>query len=269
MIIDFHTHAFPDKIAKGTIEHLSKKADIPPFTNGTVAGLVDAMERGGVDIAVNLPVMTSPAQFESINRFAMEINARFADKARRVISFGGIHPACDAIEEKMTWMRKGGLLGVKLHPDYQETFINDEGYVRILECARELDMIVLTHAGVDIGYRGCPVRCPPQLAKELIRRVPHSKLVLAHLGAAEQHMEALEHLCGEDVYFDTGYVLRFVNKDTFQKILNKHGEDRILFGSDAPWSDMGHDVKLLKAFSPNKQTEEKLLCGNAMRLLGL
>ncbi len=169
----------------------------------------------------------------------------------------------------MRWIKENRFLGVKLHPDYQETFINDPGYIRILECARELDLIVLTHAGVDIGYRGCPVRCPPSLAKEVIERVPYSKLVLAHYGAAEQHEEVFEHLCGLDVYFDTSYVLRFLSKNTFVRILEKHGEDRILFGSDSPWSDIQNDVEILKSFSLNKQTEQKIFCENAKKLLGI
>jgi predicted TIM-barrel fold metal-dependent hydrolase len=218
---------------------------------------------------VNLPVLTNPRQFESVNRFAAEINAIFSNKERKIISFAGIHPACEDIEEKMKWIKENRFLGVKLHPDYQETFINDPGYIRILECARELDLIVLTHAGVDIGYRGCPVRCPPSLAKEVIARVPYSKLVLAHYGAAEQHEEVFDTLCGLDVYFDTSYVLRFLDKTTFARILEKHGEDRILFGSDSPWSDIQNDVEILKSFSLNKQTEQKIFCENAKKLLGI
>lgn len=269
MIIDFHAHTFPDKIAQKTIEHLSQKGGIDPHTDGTVQGLVSAMEKSGTDVAINLPVITNPKQFESVNRFAAEINSQFADKERKIVSFAGIHPACEDIEGKMSWIRENGFLGIKLHPDYQETFITDPGYIRILECARDLDLIVLTHAGVDIGYRGCPVRCPPTLAKEVIRRVPYHKFVLAHYGAAEQHGEVLEQLCGLDVYFDTAYVLRFLDEDLFKRILEKHGEDRILFGSDSPWSDIQNDVNIIKSFSLNKQTEQKIFCENAKKLLGI
>ena len=96
------------------------------------------MEAACVDLAVNLPVLTNPAQFDSVNRFARELNDRFAKEERRILSFAGIHPLCDGIEEKMTWIREQGFLGVKIHPDYQETYINDERYVRILRAARDL-----------------------------------------------------------------------------------------------------------------------------------
>ena len=269
MIVDFHTHIFPDKIAAKTISLLSEKGGTPAFSDGSVAGLLCQMEQGGVDVAVTLPVLTSPGQFESVNRFAAQINQRFEREPRRLISFAGIHPGCDGIEEKMKWIRENGFLGVKIHPDYQETFITDESYVRILECAREYDLIVVTHAGVDGAYRDRPVRCPPLLAKELIRKVPHSKLVLAHLGGNERFEEVLELLCGEDVYLDTAYVLPQMDKDVFQRILNKHGAERILFASDSPWSSIRQSASLVREFAPDITTEEKILWKNAKDLLGI
>lgn len=269
MIIDFHTHAFPDKIAEKTIDALSKKASIPPFSNGSVSGLVDKMEKAGVSVAVNLPVVTNPSQFESINRFAASINAEFAEKDRKIVSFAGIHPECDDIDGKMKWIKDQGFLGVKIHPDYQETFFDDERYIAILECAKEYDLIVTTHAGVDGGYPDAPVRCTPEMARKVIEKVGHKKLILAHLGANELTDEVIENLCGLDVYFDTAYVLRFVGKENFMRILEKHGEDRILFGSDSPWSDIAADVEALRSYKLEKETEEKIFCGNAKRLLGI
>lgn len=269
MIIDFHTHIFPDKIAQKTIDYLAQKAEIVPFSNGTVDGLLKAMECGSADISITLPVLTNPSQFDSVNHFAAEINQAFADKQRRLISFAGIHPMCDDIEGKMAWIRKHGFLGVKLHPDYQETFINDDGYVKILQSAKEQDLIVITHSGVDVGYRGLPVRCTPELAKQVIDKVHHSKFVLAHYGANEMFEQAYDILCGEDVYFDTAYILRFIGEENFKKILKKHGEDRVLFASDSPWSDIEGDVKIIKSFSLDKSTEEKIFSQNARKLLGI
>jgi predicted TIM-barrel fold metal-dependent hydrolase len=269
MIIDFHTHVFPDRIAQKTIDLLSARAGIPAFSDGTVQGLLAAMERAGTGLSITLPVLTSPLQFDSINRFAAELNQRFADQTPRLISFGGIHPQCEDIEGKMAFLHENGFLGVKLHPDYQGTYIDDEGYVRILRAAKEHDMIVVTHAGVDHAYRTVPARCTPARTRALLRRVPHSKLVLAHCGANEMFEQVLDVLCGEDVYFDTAYVLRFIGKDTFCRMLERHGEDRILFASDSPWSDVRGDIEILKSFSLGKKTEEKIFCENAKALLGL
>lgn len=269
MIIDFHTHIFPEKIAKKTIDHLSEKGGIPPFSDGSVSGLLSNMKKAGISLSVTLPVLTSPTQFDSVNRFALEVNKTYANGSERLISFAGIHPACEEIDKKMAFIKENGFLGVKIHPDYQGTFIDDDGYVKILEEAKKNDLIVVSHAGVDCGFPDQPVRCTPDRALKLIRRVPYSKLVLAHYGGIEMFDQVYDTLCGEDVYFDTSYILRFISKETFLKILEKHGEDRILFASDSPWSDAGADQNILRSFSLNKTTEEKIFWKNAEALLGI
>jgi len=269
MIIDFHTHIFPDKIAKKTIDFLSEKGGIPPFSDGSVNGLLKKMTEADTDVSVTLPVLTNPAQFDSVNRFAAEINKKFEGESRRLISFAGIHPECEDIGGKMAFIKESGFLGVKIHPDYQGTFIDDEGYIKILEYAKEYDLIVITHAGVDVAYRGLPVKCTPERALRVIRKVPHSKLVLAHYGASEMYDGVLDMLCGEDVYFDTAYILRFIDEPTFKKILEKHGADRILFATDSPWSDIKDDIKTIKSFALDKADEEKIFYQNAKKLLGI
>jgi predicted TIM-barrel fold metal-dependent hydrolase len=269
MIIDFHTHIFPDRIAAATIKKLEEKGGIPAFTDGTVAGLEAAMERAGVDLSVTLPVVTAPRQFESVLRYAGEINAAFEGKERRLLSFVGIHPQCEDIDAKMAEIKERGFLGVKIHPDYQDTYIDDAGYVEILTAARKYDLIVVAHAGVDVAYTDQPIKCTSDRVLRLLDKAPHSKLVLAHCGGAQMFDEVLAKLCGADVYFDTGYVLRFIGKEMFAKIVEKHGTDRILFGSDAPWSDMKTDVEILRSFGLDKVTEEKIFSENARALLGL
>lgn len=269
MIIDFHTHIFPDKIAEKTIKLLSERGSMTPYSNGAVDGLVAEMERAGVDISVTLPVLTNPNSFDSVNNYAKEINLAFAEKERRLISFAGIHPRCENIDEKMAFIKKEGFLGVKLHPDYQDTFINDVGYVRILECAKEYDLVVVTHSGVDAAYRDKPVKCTPSLARELIKKVPYKKLVLAHCGANEMFSEVLDTLCDEDVYFDTAFVLRYIDEEAFKAILKKHGEERMLFATDSPWSTVKGDVERIKSFKLSKRIEDMLFCENARPLLNI
>ena len=60
MIIDFHTHIFPDKIAAGVISQLSSAGGITPHTDGTLAGLKKSMKDGGIDASVVLPVPDGP-----------------------------------------------------------------------------------------------------------------------------------------------------------------------------------------------------------------
>ena len=71
MIIDFHTHIFPDKIAESAINILSKKSNLVPQTNGTVLDLQNKTKEVGIDYSLVLPVVTSPKQTKSINDFSL------------------------------------------------------------------------------------------------------------------------------------------------------------------------------------------------------
>ena len=86
MIIDFHTHMLPDKIAKATIDYLADICQMAPYTDGTYAGLKNETDNSGVDLSVALPIVTNPKQFDSINRFASNY------QEGNVLSFGSIHP---------------------------------------------------------------------------------------------------------------------------------------------------------------------------------
>ena len=133
MIIDFHTHVFPDRIAAKTVRALEQSGNASAHSDGTATGLLDCLRHAGADIGVNLPVLTSPGQFDSITRFAGELNsAAYSD--RRIISFAGIHPDCEDVGEKLAKLKELGFLGIKIHPDYQATFIDDEDtseYLRV------------------------------------------------------------------------------------------------------------------------------------------
>ncbi|MBE7091425.1 MAG: metal-dependent hydrolase [Clostridiales bacterium] len=268
MIIDFHTHVFPDQIAERTISHLARAGKETPAFNGTVQGLLAEMQKSGVDLSIILPVMTAPKQFESVNRFALALNN--AEETRgKLISFAGIHPSCENLTEKMAWIKENGFLGVKIHPDYQGTFIDDDEYAEILQAAKKLDLIVITHAGVDGGFPNEPVRCTPDRVKNLLLKAPHEKFVLAHLGGNLMYDDVYDTLCGLNVYFDTAHVLSTIKKETFLRVVRKHGIHRVLFATDAPWSKQKEDISTLKSFGLTPKEEEQLFYKNAVSLLGL
>ena len=70
MTVDFHTHVFPDRVARGAIASLASASGGVAYSDGTVAGLRAAISAAGVTVAVNLPVLTSPTQFESVLAYA-------------------------------------------------------------------------------------------------------------------------------------------------------------------------------------------------------
>lgn len=170
MIIDFHTHIFPDKIAGATIEKLSKASDSPAYTDGTKDGLQRSMEESGVDISVVLPVVTKPQQFTSVNRYAREITPEQFCGGGEFLSFGGIHPDTENYKAEVDQIADMGLKGIKLHPDYQRVFIDDIRYMRIMDRAAERRLIVVAHAGVDVGLPEV-VHCTPKRVERVLRQI--------------------------------------------------------------------------------------------------
>ena len=269
MLIDFHTHLFPDAIAEKTIAHLSEKVGIPAYSDGSLRGLNKQLLSVNAYMGVALPVLTRPESFDSVLRFVQSVNEGYKQNAHRVYSFAGIHPRCEDIEGKMAQIKAQGFKGVKIHPDYQETFIDDEGYIRILNSAIDEDLIVVTHSGFDVGYPQCTHCTPERAARALDMLKGNVKIVFAHFGACQMYEEAYQFLAGRNVYFDTAYVLKDLSKHTFFKMLDKHSADRILFASDSPWQDIQESLDALDALGLDTQTKEKILYKNALRLLGI
>ena len=265
MIIDSHTHVFPDSIAEQSIKKLSEIGGEKPVIGGTLSDLLSAMESSGVDMSVVLPVLTKPEQFESVNRFAQQLNDN-----KRIICFAGMHPLCENINKYLDFIVSRGFKGVKLHPDYQHTDITDEGYIRIIEGCRKRGLIVAIHAGVDPASPE-HVHCPPDAAayvvKELTRDEPF--IVLAHLGGAKMTDEVERRLVGLQVYFDLSFVLEETDQTRLKEIIRRHGVNKILFATDSPWRDAKQYIKIIKSLPFNDTERDAILGRNCAELLKL
>lgn len=152
MIIDFHTHIFPEKIASRAIASLEQKAKMRAHVSGVEASLRASMDKSGVDLSIILPVVTNPHQFETVNRVAVETNEH--TKETGLLSFGGIHPDNDNYREIIQFLAGHGCKGIKVHPVYQGVAIDDIRFLRIIDCAEEYGLVTITHAGYDIGFPG-------------------------------------------------------------------------------------------------------------------
>lgn len=264
MVIDFHAHTFPEKIAKASIESLSKCSGITPHTDGTVEGLKRCMSQDGVALSVILPVVTRPAQFETVNRVA----AKICEKEEGLLSFGGIHPDCPDIKRKMREIRSLGLKGIKIHPAYQEVYMDDIRYLRILEAATEQGLIVSVHAGVDIGLP-TPVYAAVEKIARAIKETAPEKLVLAHLGGWKEWDAVEEMLAGENVYLDTAFLEDYIGDEQLLRIIKKHGADKVLFGTDCPWSGQRESIERLEKLPLTADEKRLIFSENAKKLLGL
>lgn len=266
MIIDFHTHIFPEKIAARTISKLENIAHVKAFTDGKEESLAASMEEAGVDLSVVLPVVTRPEQFHTVNEFAAQLNEKYAEKKRRLLSFGGIHPDTLNYKKELRVIKDLGLQGIKLHPDYQNMYFDDIKYMRILDYASELGLVSVVHAGVDIGFPD-HVRCTVDMIRKVMDEVEPEKLVLAHYGGFGLWEDVERLIAGGNVYLDTAYTFGFIEDEMFLKILKKHGADRILFATDSPWSGQKESLAYLRQLAIDGGDKDKILGENAEKLI--
>lgn len=278
MILDFHTHCFPAALAARAIEKLSDASGTPPYTDGTEDGLRLSMRQAGIDRSVILPVATKPESCARINDGVLRAQGDGA-----MLYFGALHPDCSCWREELNRLTEGGVPGIKLHPIYQGVDFDDLRTLRILERAGELGRIVVTHAGDDIGFPG-ESRCAPERIAAALRQVGPVRLVAAHMGGWEnwERTELLAEFA--NVFLDTSFSLgplptradrRFhgqplglLDGGTFLRLVRRFGTERILFGTDSPWSSQAQSLARIRSLPFSEQELSAILGGNALRLLG-
>jgi len=202
MIIDFHTHIFPDRIAASTVRNLSGMSHTVPCTDGSAAQLTRSMKAAGVELSISLPVATKPEQVVKVNTLSAEANRR--TKETGIFTFGCMHPYLENPEKELERIASLGMKGIKIHPVYQKTNLDDPGFLRIFRKAAELGMVVVTHAGFDVGYPGLDM-CSPAMAARVVDKVPDLKLVLAHMGGWKQWDDVLRLLPDTNCFLDTSF----------------------------------------------------------------
>ena len=262
MIIDFHTHAFPEKIAKPTIEKLSYTAGgLIPQTDGTIDGLKAVMKRDGIDKSVVLAIATNEKQQKAVNNF---IKSQESDN---IIPFGSVYPWAEDALDELERIKAMGMKGIKFHPEYQNFYVDDEKMKPLYKKASQLGFIILFHAGEDIGFPA-PYHATPERLRKAAKWID-SPMVCAHWGGANMGEEVMKHLCDIPVYFDTAFGYASMPKPRAQRILDKKGVDWFLFGSDCPWHAPNWDIGMLETLGLSPEEKEKIYHLNAEKLLNI
>ena len=272
MLIDFHTHIFPDTIAARTITALEteirhiqgadyRKGEALAFRPATLDGLLASMTDVGVDKSICLPIATKPSQTASINRFAETV------RSERALSFGTLHPADPEWEQVLADLKQRGFIGIKLHLQFQQYAFDSPEVLRILIKAEQLGLLTVFHAGDDIGLPP-PIYAAPKMIRHALEYVSGEKLIAAHLGGWKQWDEVEEYLVGTPILMDTAFIADFIEPEQCTRIIRHHGADRILFGSDSPWEDPADTLRFLKSLGLTEQEMALITHENALRLLG-
>lgn len=269
MVIDFHTHAFPDRIVERTISILENNIEkhshytYKAFGDGSVGGLTENMKREAIDASVVLPIATSPKQTENINAFAAEINGK-----NGIYSFGSLHPDNTDTDSVLESIKERGLKGIKLHPEYQSFYIDSKQSVKILRKCEELGLYTILHTGDD---HGCPppLHCEPKRLKNVLGEVSGKYIIAAHMGGWKRWDEAQKYIIGTPMMIDTCFSLQLLDKKTASAMIRSHGAEKVLFGTDWPWYSQAKTYSQLCELELTDEEKKLIACTNAIKILGI
>lgn len=263
--IDFHAHIFPDRIAGNALERLTEHSgEYKPRTDGTLNGLLRSMDEAGISISVVSNIATRPSQTIPIYEFSLQV------RSKRIYPLISIHPENNIVEaeELLSMAKAGGIIGVKLHPMYQEFYIDEKRMFPFYDLIRSTGLFVLFHTGYDIAFPG-----NDQADVERVRRIAGEfrdlTIIATHVGGWRQ-WERIDVLTGcENIYTETSMTLTEIDDDAFVRAISRFDEDRLLFGTDSPWTDQKEMLERTLRLDIPDRLKEKMLYGNAAGLIGM
>lgn len=94
-------------------------------------------------------------------------------------------------------------------------------------------------------------------------------VVLAHMGGIFIQEPEINRLPDLPVYIDTALWPLFLSQERFLQLIDQVGLDRVLFGTDYPYTRPADCVKHIRKLPLSPEEQEQILSGNAKRLLRL
>ena len=232
-IIDAHTHIFPDVTAAALLSATSRMFNVPTFGAATAGDLLEKMDQCGISHAVIHMVSPTASGVTSTNDWLLGL------RQERFIKFATLHPGFKNAEDEIKRLRDGGVQGVKFQPDVQQFTPDDQDRTYSLyELLARHCFKVMFHVG------GEPLPSPrdrsrPEMIRNIARDFPDLKIIAAHLGGLNMWVDVYEMLAGlPNIYFESSLSYEYIEPALAEKIIRKHGHDRIFFGTDYPFGDV-------------------------------
>ena len=284
MIIDAHVHLFTQKIIANVSTKSEMAAKLHLQTDeaakriGTAA-LGKALGRAGVHPALMLPTASADG-VSKVNRAAM---ATAAD-CDYLITAGTLHPECKDLKAEIAALHSAGIRAIKLC-SFSQGFILDAPatmamFAQIEAFNRKHShhfFVVLDTFYKAAVYFGTDPRCTtdPAALNRLVQTFPGVTFVGAHMGGLTAPFEDIIRClpAADNLYLDTSNAAHTLNESEFIRLLQIHGPDRILFGTDWPWFDPGEEIllieRLLNQAGYTANDKAKVFGGNIADLLSL
>lgn len=259
MITDFHTHYYPPELAPRALRGVDDVVE--GDADGTLGGLKRAMRAAGVTRAVALPVCAKPNRESAVNGY-VESTAP-AD----IIPFFSVHPYSDGAPDLVRKYADSGLKGIKLHSNIQRFSVSDSALIPFWQAIKSRNIIAVFHCGRP-GKTPTEHDVYPSDFLPLFDILSPSRTVLAHTGGYGVTDDELDVLAQTGAYTDLSLAQSQFTVGRFRAALGMLSPDRLLFGSDSPWRDIGASLNFVRSAVSDPKLLDKILCENARTLLG-
>ena len=262
-IIDVHTHVFPEKIAVKAAENTANYYGLGRQGDGTAECLL----RGAHGLKNKVRFVVSSAALHAGNvAVGNDYLASLAASDSRFIPLASFHPdmGTEAAEAELVRAKANGAKGIKLHCDFQGFAIDDERAVEIYRVCARLGMPVLFH----VGDRKSDLSHPKRLLY-VAERVPELTVIAAHMGGYSVWDEAEKYIIGTPVYVDTSEALLGMDAAGLYRLIEKHGVERVMFGSDYPLWFTAHAFNGLEQCALSAREKALVYCETAKKVFGI
>jgi predicted TIM-barrel fold metal-dependent hydrolase len=277
MIIDCHTHIFPQEVRRDR-EAFCKKdegfASIYHDSRAKMAGVEDliaSMDASAVERSVVCGFPWNHPDLCSLqNQYLMESASRYPERLIVFVSLLFSNPNWS--ERELDRAMKGGAQGVGEIAFYREEMTSqDIRSMRPVLAQMEKEGIpLLLHTNETIGhpYPG-KGKTPIERFYELILSFPHLPIILAHWGGGFPFYELMPEVAKvmANVYYDTAASPFLYSKKIYAIAGEIVGIEKIFFGTDFPLISPRRYYKELEDSGLSKQDREKILGLNFSRLL--
>ena len=284
MIIDAHVHLFTPKIIANVSAKSEMVAKLHLQTNeatqriGTAA-LETALSRAGIHAALMLPTAGADGVSE-VNRDAMAT----AKDCYFLNTAGTLHPECKDLQAELAALHAGGIRAIKLCSFSQGFMLNASATIAMFAQIEAFNRNHIDHFFVVLdtfykaaAYFGTDPRytTDPAGMSRLVRTFPGITFVGAHMGGLTAPFEDIIHClpAADNLYLDTSNAGHTLNEAEFIRLLQVHGPDRILFGTDWPWFDPGEEILLIEGLLDRAgytvKDKAKVLGGNIAELMAI
>jgi uncharacterized protein len=279
MIIDCHTHIFPDEVRKDRQAYCKRDkgfSSIYKDSKARIAGVEDliaSMDAYGIERSIICGFPWSEPDLCSLhNRYLMESASQYPHRLIVFIILLFSYPGWS--EKELEFCLKEGVRGVGEIAFYRrEMTSRDIGAVKpILTQMGKKGIPLLLHVNETLGhsYPGKGVT-PLERFYDLIVSFPNLSIVLAHWGGGLPFYELMPEVAKAmaNVYYDTAASPYLYSKNIYAVVREIVGIKKILFGSDFPLLSPRKYFQELEGSGLPKDDQSKILGLNLSSLLAL